>query len=137
MTIPIEEFKEWKADDKIAYVRGNLSNYDGRIEKILGRLYQTDNLADKVDVLRGFKMRVEDFLSVPAGEWRGSALDHLPQGDPGTISQNQYNILHASAAGLAGMFYKEIGYNELANINLDFYGRCMAPINLGGNKNED
>ena len=137
MTIPIEEFKKWKADDKIAYVRGNLPNYDDRIEKTLGRLYQTDNIEDKVEVLRGFKMRIEDFLSVPAGEWGGSTLDHLPQGDPGIISQKKYNILHASAAGLAGIFYREVGYHELANINFDFYGRRMAHINLGEIKNEN
>ena len=127
-----QELFKLSADDRAEHLKKLTPNFDELVVKAMDNVYQTDDEGKRSRVLRAFGMRVEDHLSVPGATFGGHALDHLPQGNTSTsISQRDYEMLNATACGVAGLVYKRAGYEEASKPAFAKYGERFLEAMLG------
>ena len=127
----IEELRELTADERIDFLKEQTPDFDALVENAMDGVYQTSDDQKRSRVLRAFRMRIDDYLSVPGGIWGGHALDHLPQGNTSSsISQRDYERLNATACGVAGLVYRDAGFESSGQTALLKYGTDMLEITL-------
>ena len=123
-----EELMNMRADDRISYLRGFVSDYDSRINQVLDNIIEDGSANERIR--SAFQSRVEDHLCDPGFRFGGLALDHLPQGNPSIITQGEYNRLYAAAPGLAASILTECGFVESAERAVKLYGELKIKLDF-------
>lgn len=98
------------ADDRINFLIGSIRNYDSLLRKHIDQVIKNGSSNDKI--YYAFDFRVKDNLASPGDDFGGHALDHLPQGRPSVISQEQYNQLQLHACILAYEIFRLAGFQK-------------------------
>ena len=129
--IDYEALLKMLPDDRINFLKGSTDDYSKKLEKVVDGVVRSDELDDakREMIVRAFMHRVQDHLNSPGTDQGGCDFDHLPQ--LGIISEEQYFLLNASAAGLAGKMIEEAGFPEMARFAYQKYGKMMARRNFG------
>ena len=123
-----EELMKMRADDRISYLRGLVPDYDNRINQALDNIIEDGSANERIR--SAFQSRVEDHFCDPGFPFGGSGLDHLPQGNPSTITQGEYNRLYAAAPGLAASILTECGFVESAERAVKLYGELRIKLDF-------
>jgi hypothetical protein len=129
--IDLEVLRNMLPDDRINFLKGSVDNYPQKLKQAVDSIIPVDTEEDKIlreKIIDAFRMRVEDNFNAPGFSFGGHALDHLPQ--HGIISDEQYSLLYASAAGLAGKIIEDAGFPEHAKPAYEKYGELMARLNF-------
>lgn len=125
-----------KPGDRLNFIRGAYQGYEQEIDATLLRAGIEGEGEDKDGIREAFKRRLESHLNQPlsksaVGEilkdnppvrFGGDLLAHLPQGFYKFISEREYHLLNAEAAGLAAKIYNTL-FPELAYKLYELYGR--------------
>lgn len=147
-----EKLMNMKTEDRIAYLRGSVSDYNSRINQALDNIIEDGSTNERIRY--AFQRRVEDHFCNPGFRFGGSALDHLPQGHSldrltedeiegyfagtiksedlrlSTLSQNEYRQLYAAAPGLAAAILTECGFEDTAERAVKLYGELKIKLDF-------
>ena len=105
-----KQLMELIADDRVNLLIGSIRNYGLLLRKHIDRVIKNGSSNEKI--YSAFDSRVKDNLASPGDTFGGHALDHLPQGKPSVISQEQYNQLQLQACILAYEIFRLAGFQK-------------------------